>query len=186
MAERSSPRPIERAACCSWRTGVTIRLAATYPRDASKAMATVPNTVIQVNRCLMGASNSSDDCQTNVCQDPLSGDPLVARLVSGKGAKPMTEVEWPPCPSPDACTQPGWLDVMSGTRLISEMDTPVGRIGQLMTMPRLSMSMTCPVLPNRMTWVEGEKNSLASITRCSTPTASYRRLSMTGREMVKT
>ena len=55
-----------------------------------------------------------------------------------------------------------------------------------MTMPRLSISITWPVLPNRIGWVEGEKNSLASMTRCSTPTTSYRRLSMMGSEMLKT
>ena len=41
-------------------------------------------------------------------------------------------------------------------------------------------------LSKSVTWVAGEKNSLASITRCSTPTTSYRRLSMTGSEMEKT
>ena len=47
----------------------------------------------------------------------------------------------------------------------SESGTPVGRMGQLMTMPRWSISITCPVLPKRMGEIEGEINSLASITR---------------------
>jgi hypothetical protein len=89
----------------------------------------------------------------------------VARLVSGRGAKPMTEVDCPPCPSLEAWTQPGCRGVTSGMRPRSDKDTPVGRMGQLMTMPLESISMTCPVFPNRITWVEGEKKSLASITR---------------------
>ena len=46
--------------------------------------------------------------------------------------------------------------------------------------------MTWPVFPNRIGWVEGEKNSLESMTRWTTPTTSYRRLSMIGRLIVNT
>ena len=81
--------------------------AAMYPSEASKTKATAPNTVTQVNRCWIGAKSSSDDCQTKVCHDPSSLEPLVARLVSGRGAKPITEVDCPPWPSLEACTQPG-------------------------------------------------------------------------------
>src|SRR5512144_696210 len=95
----------------------------------------------------------------------------------------MMEEERPPWPSLGALVQPGCLGVTRGIKLLSERLTPVGRIGQLMTTPRLSISMTCPVLQNRIGWVEGEKNSLASMTRCKTPTASYRRLSMIGSEI---
>src|SRR5262244_2113101 len=128
----SSPRPIDCAACCSCRTGVTIRVAARYPSVASNPTAIPPNTVIQVNRCLMGPNSSSDDCQTNVCHVPTSGEPLVRRLVSGSGENPMMEEERPPWPSLGALVHPGERGVTSGIRLVSERLTPVGRIGQLM------------------------------------------------------
>ena len=112
-----------------------------------------PKTVIQVNRCLIGLKSSSEDCQTKVCHDPTSSDPLVARVVSGSGENPMIDEERPPCPSLGAFVQPGSRSVTSGASEASESLTPVGRIGQLTTMPRWSINMTWPVLPNRIGWV---------------------------------
>src|SRR5574340_1263043 len=101
-----------------------MRPAAIYPSEASRTKATTPNTVTQVNRCWIGAKSSSDDCHTNVCHDPLASEPLVARLVFGRGAKPITEVSSPPWPSLDACTHPGCCGVTSGIKLGSDNGTP--------------------------------------------------------------
>src|SRR5678815_4859371 len=110
-----------------------MRLAAKYPSVASNPTAIPPNTVIQVKRCLIGLNSSSDDCQTNVCHDPISSAPLVTRLVSGSGENPMMDDERPPWPSLGALVHPGWSSVTSGIILGSERLTPVGRIGQLTT-----------------------------------------------------
>lgn len=137
----------------------------------SSPTATRPKTDSQVKRWRMGENSSLEDCQTNVCQ-AVSEDLLVARLVSGSGAKPMMDDVRPPCPSLGAFTQPGSSGVTSGISAVSARRTPVGRIGQFITMPRLSINIPWPVLPNRIGEMEGEKNSFASRTRCRTPIAS--------------
>src|SRR6476660_5257308 len=131
-----------------------------------------PNTVIHVKRCLIGPKSSSDDCQTNVCHEPASRDPLVARLVSGSGENPMIDEELPPWPSLGALVHPGSRGVTNGVMAASDSRTPVGRSGHLTTIPRGAINITWPGIPKRIGWVDGEKNSLASMARWMTPTAS--------------